>query len=367
VVKPGNDAIRVATDQWADDSMLRIHFLNVGHGECTIIAHPSGRLTMVDINNSQEYDQDSLNAYLDEKRSAQPAGGLLRLAGNNALIGNGLSGAGLLGNSPFGSPRPGVNLLFETTAREDAKREIIDPIRFLQENYPNQSLFRFILTHPDLDHMRGLKRLYETIGFANFWDVAHTKLTPNFKSDADRDEWAFYQHLRSGGLGLGPRMYHRGDQLFAFGRDEHGALGGDGIEILSPTPALIQYCNAAKKSNDLSYVLRVWHTGRSLMLTGDIEEVAWNQLASAYGAALKTDFMTASHHGRDSGYHLPTLQLIKPNAIVVSVGRKPSTDASRKYCANCASVFSTRYYGNLELHIFDDGTHRWFAERNGGK
>lgn len=24
--------------------MLRVHFLNVGHGDCTIIEHPSGRL-----------------------------------------------------------------------------------------------------------------------------------------------------------------------------------------------------------------------------------------------------------------------------------------------------------------------------------
>lgn len=36
--------------------MLTVHFLNVGHGECSLIAHPSGRLTMVDINTSHDYD-----------------------------------------------------------------------------------------------------------------------------------------------------------------------------------------------------------------------------------------------------------------------------------------------------------------------
>ena len=71
--------------------------------------------------------------------------------------------------------------------------------------------------------------------------------------------------------------------------------------------------------------------------------------------------MSASHHGRDSGYYLPALKLIAPLVIVVSVGRKPPTDASR----NCSNVFSTRYYGNLELRIFDDGTNRWFAQWNG--
>jgi competence protein ComEC len=346
--------------------MLRVHFLNVGHGECTIIEHPSGRLTMVDINNSQDYDQDSLTEYLAERRKPQLLPGLYGASAGNALAGVG-AGGGLFGNSLFGTLSPGVGLLSEFMWMEDAKKEVTDPIRFLQDNYPNRSLFRFILTHPDLDHMRGLKRLYELIGFANFWDVAHTKSTPAFRGDNDREEWAFYQRLRSGSVGLAPKYFHRGDQWYAFACDEQGMLGGDNIQILSPTPALIQSCNAAKKSNDLSYVLRVFHVGRSLLLTGDIEEEAWNNLAWAYGAALKSDFMAASHHGRDSGYHLPCLQLIQPSVIVVSVGRKPSTDASRKYCANCANVHSTRYYGNLELRIFDDGTYRWFAQRNGGK
>jgi hypothetical protein len=40
--------------------VLEFHFLNVGHGDCTIIRHPSGRLTMVDINNGQLLDADTL-------------------------------------------------------------------------------------------------------------------------------------------------------------------------------------------------------------------------------------------------------------------------------------------------------------------
>jgi hypothetical protein len=36
--------------------MLKVHFLNVGHGDCTIIRHPDGRLTMIDINNAKDFD-----------------------------------------------------------------------------------------------------------------------------------------------------------------------------------------------------------------------------------------------------------------------------------------------------------------------
>ena len=79
---------------------------------------------------------------------------------------------------------------------------------------------------------------------------------------------------------------------------------------------------------------------------------------------IKTCDSVTAMHVPHPGYHLSSLRLINPSTIVVSVGRKPETDASRKYCAQCPRVFSTRYYGNLRLLIDDSGTMRWLAERN---
>jgi beta-lactamase superfamily II metal-dependent hydrolase len=87
-------------------------------------------------------------------------------------------------------------------------------------------------------------------------------------------------------------------------------------------------------------------------------------MKSHYGAALKSDYLKASHHGRDSGYHLEALKLIAPRITFVSVGRKPDTDASSKYRQQCNKVASTRYHGNMELRFQDDGTHQWIVERN---
>jgi competence protein ComEC len=307
---------------------------------------------MIDVNNSQDYDSDTFGEVLAEQREKQRA---RQLAGAlTALGGNQVTGVGALGNP----------LAEVTDAMEVAKGEVTDPVAFMQKHYSGRRLWRFILTHPDLDHMRGIKRLYETIGFNNFWDTAHNKPTPKFKNDADKDDWDFYQKLRSGGMGLRPKNYLRGTELFAFGRNEDGSVGGDNIRILSPTRALIDSYNKAGKSNDLSYVLRVWHHGKSVLLPGDIESEGWDDLQRTYGVGLKSDFMRASHHGRDSGYHLPTLKLIQPKTVVVSVGRKPVTDASSKYAGQCEKVYSTRYYGNLTLHIHDDGSYQWFGERN---
>jgi beta-lactamase superfamily II metal-dependent hydrolase len=253
----------------------------------------------------------------------------------------------------------------KTAVAARAKRELTDPIEFLASRYPGERLWRFVLTHPDLDHMRGLKNLHDHIGINNFWDTDHTKPTPNYRSDADKEDWEFYQSLRGKTLGTNVRSYTRGDSYFAFGKDESGLPGGDSIEILSPTPQLVGACNTADKSNDLSLILRVPHAGRSVLLPGDAEELAWDGMCDFYGNRLKSDFLKASHHGRDTGYNLAALKLIDPIMTFVSVGRKPDTDASYKYRQQTGrKVPSTRYYGNIELRIADDGNWEWYVQHN---
>lgn len=338
--------------------MLRVHFLNVGHGDCTIIKHPSGRLTMIDVNNSQDFDAETFAEQLEEERRKQgnPLGSLL--GGDVRGRSLGLGGSLLSG---------GVGLVLSEYAAvaDRAKRELTDPIEFLKSTYPTKKLWRFILTHPDLDHMRGLKALYENIGFDNFWDTNHTKTKPDFRSDVDRDDWNFYQWLRSADSPMRPRMYTRGDAYYAFGKEQNGVPGGDKLEILSPTPELVGECNTAEKSNDLSIVVRVHHAGQSVLLPGDAEESAWDEMVRFYGNRLKSAFLKASHHGRDTGYHLNALKLIDPLMTFVSVGQKPDTDASSKYRQQTGrKVPSTRYYGNIELRIHDNGSWEWFVQHN---
>jgi competence protein ComEC len=329
--------------------VLRIHFLNVGHGDCTIIKHPSGRLTMIDINNSQDFDAGTFAEELAEERAKRPS--YLGLGSPSSL---GLGDAALYA---------------AVAAR--AKNELTDPIEFMKANYPNESLWRFILTHPDLDHMRGLKLLHENTGFTNFWDTAHTKSTPTYRSgSADKVDWDFYQSLRRKLIdGVAIHNFTRGDSLYAFGKEQDGRPGGDSIEILSPSPELIGACNTAQKSNDLSIVIRLHHARRTVLLPGDAEELSWEGMRDYYGARLKSVFLKASHHGRDSGYHLEVLKLIAPLMTFVSCGRKPDTDASYKYREQTGNkkVPSTRFYGNIRLDINDDGSWKWFVDYNADK
>ena len=314
------------------DKVLRVHFLNVGHGDCTVIAHPSGRLIMTDINNSQDYDTDTLHEIAE-----------VELRKSYGLV---------------AAASPIMEALTMDEVAKRAKRELTDPIEFMKRTYPGRPLWRYIQTHPDLDHMRGLRRLSEEIGFVNFWDTANNKVVTSYRSDADRVDWHFY---RSQGV---RKLYTRGQSHYAFGKEENGMPGGDNIEILSPNVEIVGACNTADLYNDISMVIRVHHAGRSVLFPGDAEDMAWSNLVAAYGDRLRSDFLKASHHGRDSGYHMEAIRLIAPVMTFVSVGQKPSTDASSKYRNFCNQVASTRYYGDIELRIHDNGLHEWFVQHN---
>ena len=208
--------------------MLRVYFLNVGHGDSTLIEHPSGRLTMIDINNSQDYDSDSFQEVLAERREKERA---RRFAATlTGLGGDPHTGFAGLGN-PFATvlvqpALPTDNILLEVLeAIETTRKEITDPVKFLQKYYPGRRLWRFILSHPDLDHMRGIKRLHQTIGFDNFWDTANTKPTPTFKGESDKEDWFYYQQLRAGGTGF-KHNFTRGDRFYAFNANADGTLEG---------------------------------------------------------------------------------------------------------------------------------------------
>jgi beta-lactamase superfamily II metal-dependent hydrolase len=308
--------------------VMKIWFLNVGHGDCTVIEHPSGRLTMVDINNSQDYDPQSRANLTEELRAEY-----------------GLAGEFLI--------------------EQAEARELDCPITFFTSMFPGRSLFRFVLTHPDLDHMRGLKNLFDQVQVCNFWDTANTKPMPQFRSDGDREDWNFYQKLRSGGVpAVSVRCYTRGADRWAFNRNDDGTPGGDGIYVLSPTPTLVADCNERGVSNDLSVTLMIKYAGQSIILPGDAEGAAWDDMVAVYGSALKATVLKASHHGRDSGFHLDSLKVINPDFVISSVGRKPSTDAHQKYSYHCENVYSTRHYGRISLEISAVGALTWQAMRN---
>jgi beta-lactamase superfamily II metal-dependent hydrolase len=317
--------------------MAKIHFLNVGHGDCTIIEHGNGNLSMIDINNGDELDNDSADTVLESLSQDRMNYLVTKEVGK------------LLGT-------PQKQLLME--AGYDI--ELTNPIEFLNNHYPGRSIFRYIQSHPDLDHMRGLAALENSgIAVLNFWDVANTRQwKPGEDNENDKADWEAYQRYRAGQHATLLNL-RRGSKNKYYNQNDDGTPGGNGLEILSPTPELIRDFDEDKKRNNLSYILRYTVSGRSIIFGGDGEQAAWGSVHAYYGAGLKCDALKASHHGRDTGYHQEAVKAMSPSVAIVSVGKKPDTDASAKYAQYCNEVASTRWYGDITLEIDAQGNMNW--------
>jgi beta-lactamase superfamily II metal-dependent hydrolase len=319
--------------------MATIHFLNVGHGDCTVIEHTDGKITMIDINNGGEFDEEEAKPILEQVAPTQATYLAQVMAGQQGWK----SWGTLLGEAGY-------------------KISLTNPVEFMQRKYPDRPIFRFILSHPDFDHIRGLDAL-ESSGtkIFNFWDTKHSRdWDPNKDKHSDKPDWDAYQRLRSGNQAK-LLFLHRGDKGKYFNQDENGVEGGNGLEILSPTPELVRDHDEDGKRNELSYVIRYTTAGRTIIFGGDAEKNAWESILASYGSGLKCDVLRASHHGRDSGYHQEAVKAMGPGVAVVSVGKKPETDATNKYRNYCSKVWSTRWYGDLTLEIDANGNMSWTA------
>jgi beta-lactamase superfamily II metal-dependent hydrolase len=240
-----------------------------------------------------------------------------------------------------------------------AKEEqmLVDPIDWFRATIGTH-MWRFVLTHPDKDHMSGIRRLLSEsreIDVLHFWDYDHTR------TRTERDypynpagwlDWRWYEgfhHQRTWEGVTWPKRIHplRGD-TGNFWTD-------DSLEILSPSRTLIADCDARDEYNDSSYVIKISHGRTSRALApGDVEDKGWNEMIEA-GLRLRANVLVASHHGRNSGYSERALDLIRPEVVIISSDEIPAKeDAIDKYKRR-AQVFSTREHGTLTVRMHDGG------------
>src|SRR5712692_3218454 len=109
--------------------MPTIHYLNLLAGDCSVITHHSRHVTVIDVCNAKD------ESPLLEKVMA------LRAAEERGVMGN-----------------------------FNQKKYPVNPISYIK-SHGITSVFRFIATHPDMDHLDGLKLFFQTFNPTNFWDT----------------------------------------------------------------------------------------------------------------------------------------------------------------------------------------------------
>lgn len=192
----------------------------------------------------------------------------------------------------------------------------------IQNESKEKNIKRFISTHPDDDHIRGLKEYDNQFDILNFYCVNN-----DATKEDETEDFKTYCNLRDGEKHF---YLYKGCQRkwMNISDDERGSAG---INCLWPITSNTDYEQALRNAqnggspNNISPIITYsLNNGASFMWMGDLEhdfqekikdKISWHSI----------DILFAPHHGRDSG-KVPedVLKILNPKIIVI--GEAPSKD-----------------------------------------
>lgn len=266
--------------------MPTLHFLNVLEGDCNIIQHGSGRITVMDVSNAYN-EQDTAT---EKAAKASLTRELKRLRTNVPS--------------------------FKTNYGQ--KLEPDNPIEYLKNNIGTDQIFRFIISHPDMDHLDGIKDLYTEFTPLNTWDTDNNKEIDSDTSFAgyNKEDWEFYTQLRAGNITSTNRLtYFDSNPRSEF-------WNKDGLNILCPSKSLLNQANETGDYNDASYALlykvKKFDGGSwKILLAGDTHNDSWEHIIRNHEEDVSNiDVLLAPHHGRDSGRNYDFLDVLQPRVTL---------------------------------------------------
>src|SRR4030042_1475944 len=247
---------------------VKIHFLNVGAGDCTIIHFPSRtrgektldeRIMMIDINH------------------------------------------------------------------DPTNRDYQNVINYYKENFKDETgkikpIFRFVCTHPHQDHIFGLDALKADpeIKIYNFWDLDHEFEPEDFEHyPTHEDDWKAYKSLSGEKSTVTVIRTNREDAPRKFWDSSE-----DRITILSPCAELKKYAHYKEDGkkreknkieiDEMSFEFVISVNSRKVLLGGEGRMTPfWEDIyTNCSDIITNCCILKASHHGQEAGFHEDALKLI---------------------------------------------------------
>lgn len=207
--------------------------------------------------------------------------------------------------------------MIDCNLKADNADEIIAELKQVSRT---KSMSRFICTHPDEDHFRGIELLDKALPIQNFYCVKNDAQKSNLT-----DSFLHYQSLRDGDKAFYLEKGVRRRWLNASDDTRPGA----GVQVLWPNVdnpnyvAALRKCDAGESPNNVSCVLRyALKGGASFMWLGDLETEFMERIFDDIELE-KTTVVFASHHGRKSG-KIPDSWLEKLDPQIIVIGEAPS-------------------------------------------
>jgi competence protein ComEC len=161
-----------------------------------------------------------------------------------------------------------------------------------------------VLSHPQSDHMNGLRFIAREFHAREFWYNGDEVETISFKQlmaiiESKKIKKLLPAHLETGREINGVRI----DFL-------HPKAGGRTSHFFSNS----------KRLNNNSLVLKISYGGRSFLFPGDLEREGESLLLANEGTDLKSDILLSPHHGSQSSSTKAFLNRVQPQICVISSG-----------------------------------------------
>lgn len=209
-----------------------------------------------------------------------------------------------------------IDCNMDDTNKETITNEIIS-------ESSEKDIKRFISTHPDEDHIHGLKYLDDKIGIVNFYCVANeatkddeTEDFKRYKELRDSEKKAFY-------------IYRGCSRCWMNKNDEEKKYGSSGINILWPITENEDYKSEltnvknGESPNNISPIIKYsLNEGVTVLWFGDLENSFMEKIKDSIELP-EADIIVAPHHGRKSG-KIPKEWMDSINPKIVIIGEAPS-------------------------------------------
>ncbi len=209
---------------------------------------------------------------------------------------------------------------------DDKKNSILEE---LQNESKNKSIIRMISTHPDDDHIRGLKFLSDNFHLKNFYCVKNEATKPEPTEDFRK-----YCELRDNEKTF--YLYKDCSRKYMNKKDEE--IGSSGINIKWPDTSNKYFKDAleeVKKGNDPNNISPIItysiENGIKVYWFGDLKTEYMNNIKDNVNW-IKADVVFAPHHGRSSG-KIPheILSKIEPKIIIIGEAKSEYLDYYNGY------------------------------------
>jgi competence protein ComEC len=167
-----------------------------------------------------------------------------------------------------------------------------------------RNIHYLVLSHPQSDHMNGLRFIAKAFHLREFWHNGDEVETPSFTELMAIVEAKKIKKLLPADL-TGGRQ-----------------INGVKVEILHPRPdgQSISLFDKRSRLNNNSLVLKISYGGKSFLFPGDLERQGEKVLISNGGLSLKSDVLLSPHHGSKSSSSEDFLRMVQPRICVISSG-----------------------------------------------